>query len=221
MKSFVKKCYFTFSSNVCCTHLCFLKILNCNYVAFMQNGELITDVETIRRHYMLERFKLDLISTIPFDLIAYLVLPKSVSWLVVIEEGPRILKLLRLSQHFGTLDKILTAFLDRDIPLAPFQLVQFFSGIVLIAHWAACGFFVVARWRNNHAECYRLARSNQMKNWATASAECLWEGTWIKRQIVNFKLPVDSGVTWQHYLRSFYWALPTLTLVVIGDVVSL
>jgi hypothetical protein len=36
---------------------------------------------------------------------------------------------------------------------------------------------------------------------------------------MNGKLPVDGGKPWQQYIRAFNWALPTLVVVVIGDVV--
>ena len=36
---------------------------------------------------------------------------------------------------------------------------------------------------------------------------------------MNGKIPIDGGNVLQRYIRSFHWALPTLVVVVIGDVV--
>ena len=181
-------------------------ILNYQYVSYFQDGELVTDVTKIKRNYMLGRFKMDLISTFPFDIVALLLLPKEASWSIVVQDGLRLLKLLRLRRHFGTLDTIFSFLLDHHITLAPLRLAEFLSGVILIAHIAACGFFTFARWKHCQADC------------TAGSAEC-WEGTWIMRQIYNDKLPQDGGSVWQLYIRSLNWALPTLVVVVIGDVV--
>jgi len=96
--------------------------------------------------------------------------------------------------------------------LAGLRLVEFLSGVILIAHWAACGFFLIARLKSRQNDCLGVVERD-------ALAKCLWKGTWINKQIYDGKLPNDGGVTWQHYIRSFNWALPTLVVVVIGDVI--
>ncbi len=139
-------------------------ILNYRYVAFFHNGELVTDPSKIKRNYLLTRFKMDLISTFPFDVLALLVLPREESWSVIVQDGVRLFKLLRLRRHFGTLDTIFRFLLDHHITLAPLRLVEFLSGVILIAHIAACGFFAFARWK--YANC------------TAGSLDC-WDGTWI------------------------------------------
>ena len=59
----------------------------------------------------------------------------------------------------------------------------------------------------------------------TPYAACQWNGTWIKHQIESDLLPPDGGDAetasdsiW-HYIRALNWALPTLVVVVIGDVI--
>jgi len=181
-------------------------ILNYSYVAYFHDGELVTDTPKIKRNYMLTRFKMDLISTFPFDIVALLLLPKEASWSIIVQDGLRLLKLFRLRRHFGTLDTIFSFLLDHHITVAPLRLAEFLSGVILIAHIAACGFFTFARWKYSNADC------------TEGSSDC-WEGTWIMRQIYNGKLPKDGGSEWQLYIRSLNWALPTLVVVVIGDVV--
>ena len=108
-------------------------LLHFRYVAFIQDGKLVTDVDKIKHHYLSKRFKIDLISTFPFDLVAFLILPKR---FILVVEGLRVLKLIRLGRHFQTLEKIFRVLLDRGINLAPLRLIEFLSGVVLIAHWA-------------------------------------------------------------------------------------
>ena len=69
---------------------------------------------------------------------------------------------------------------------------------LVVAHWAACGFFAFARWKNDWSSC---ALADTMPNsspiivdWADAHTECLWSGTWIQRQIQNGKLPFIAGL---------------------------
>ncbi|KAL7540091.1 hypothetical protein ACHAXR_012578 [Thalassiosira sp. AJA248-18] len=191
-------------------------LLNYRFAAYIQDGELVTDIRKIKHNYAASRLKLDLISSLPLDLIAYFVLPEA----PIVGELLRVLKMIRLGRHFGTLDRVFGFLEDHNISLAGLRLVEFLSGVVLIAHWAACGFFFIARLKSSRANCSDIVRSDKNTNeWASALAECLWEGTWIDKQIHDGKLPVGGGETWQHYIRSFNWALPTLVVVVIGDVV--
>ena len=188
-------------------------LLNYRFISFIQDGELVTDPDKIQKNYMARRFKMDLISTLPLDLIAYF----AFSDVPIVGELLRTLKMIRLGRHFGNTVDALFGFLeDHKISLAPLRLVEFLSGVVLIAHWAACGFFFIARLNSSRNDCSHVVATDEN---ATELAECLWEGTWIYKQIYDGKLPADGGVTWQHYIRSFNWALPTLVVVVIGDVV--
>jgi len=188
--------------------------VNYRFVGFTQDGEVIVDVERIKRTYMLRRFKTDILSSFPLDLIAFLFLPRVTSLAIGLYIGDmlRVLKLLRFPRYFYVVEKVFAVLQDKNVPLAPLRMVEFFGGVILIAHLAACGFFSFARWNRNNSYC---ARSEGI-----LSLGCQWDGTWIKRQIYNGKLPVDGGEVWQQYIRSFNWALPTLVMVVIGDVVS-
>lgn len=190
---------------------------NYRFISFIQDGELVTDPEGIKHNYMTRRFKMDLISTLPFDLVAHFVVPET----PIIGEMLRVLKMMRLGRHFGTLEKVFGFLEDHNISLAGLRLVEFLSGVVLFAHWAACGFFLLARWESSRTDCSFIVDGSEYdtNEWAPALSECLWEGTWIHKQIRDGKLPIDGGATWQHYIRSFNWALPTLVVVVIGDVV--
>jgi hypothetical protein len=185
--------------------------VNYRFVAYSEDGEAIVEVDKIKRNYMARRFKMDIITSCPFDLVAYLLLPRMTSSIIRLDipDILRVLKLLRFPRYFVVIEKLFAVLQSKNISLAPFRLVEFFSGVILIAHLAACGFFAFARWNKNES-CLE----------SMSDVSCQWDGTWINRQIYNGKLPADGGEVWQQYIRSFNWALPTLVVVVIGDVVS-
>jgi len=192
-------------------------VLHFRFIAFIQNGKLVTDINKIKRHYKAHKLRLDLIAAVPLDTIARLVLPSRFANFV---DSLKLLKLIRLGRQFHTVDRLFRELLDRGFNLAPLRLVEFLSGVVLIAHWAGCGFYAVARWKNRYQECAGKESSGlEISKWASHHAECLWSDTWIERQIRKGKLPTSGGATLQLYIRSFNWALPTLVVVVIGDVV--
>ena len=56
---------------------------------------------------------------------------------------------------------------------------------------------------------------------ADAYTYCKWGRTWIQKQIEEGKLDMTGGTPMERYLRAFNWALPTLVVVVIGDVVPI
>ena len=110
-------------------------VLRYRFVSFEQGGELVTDPTRISRNYMANRFVLDFISTVPFDMAVYLMLPRE-PWALVLEESLRILKLIRLGRHFGTLESLFLYLHDHGVhSLALLKLVEFLSGVIMIAHW--------------------------------------------------------------------------------------
>ena len=188
-------------------------VQNYRFISYVHDGERVTDPKKIKHNYVTSRFKMDLVSTFPFDIIAHFLLPE----MPIVRNLLRTLKMFRLGRHFFALEKVFGFLEDHNISLAGLRLVEFLSGVVLIAHWAACGFYFLARWKSIHADCSDVITNSS--DTTNELAECLWGGTWIYKQIYHGKLPLDGGVTWQQYIRSFNWSLPTLVVVVIGDVV--
>ena len=112
-------------------------VLRYRFVSFEQGGELVTDPTRISRNYMANRFLIDFISTVPFDLVVHLLLPRE-PWALILEESLRILKLIRLGRHFGTLESLFLYLHDHGVhSLALLKLVEFLSGVIMIAHWCA------------------------------------------------------------------------------------
>ena len=192
--------------------------LNYCKFAFLRGGEFVDDIERVKSNYITNQFKLDFVSILPYDIIYYIIAGSRNSFTVMAcLRASKLFLIVRLPQ---LLSSIFTFLEDTNVNIASFRLVEFLSGVVLIAHWAACGFYAFARLKNDELTCLGLYNDSRISiTEGNEVAECLWKNTWIQRQIIYGKIPHDGGTVWQRYLRSFHWALPTLVVVVIGDVV--
>ncbi len=188
----------------------------CKFV-FLLEGEYVDDVERVKSRYVEKHFKIDCFSIFPYDIVCYFASPvKDSVMLMTSFRATRLLRILRIPQLLSDIFEVLE---DMEISFASLKLVEFFTGVIIIAHWAACGFYMFARWRNDASICAGLDDSEVIISWANEVTECYWNNTWIQKQIISGKIPYDGGKVWQRYIRSFNWALPTLVVVVIGDVV--
>ena len=191
--------------------------LSCCKFGFHREGELVLDYVQIKARYTTSRLKLDVLSIIPFDLVYTLIFSgngRAVE--AALCRLPKMLWIMRLPSVLNTIFRFLE---DIDTNLAPLKLVEFLSGVVLIAHWAGCGFYATARLVSDLQSCNLHVTNKEAISWSVELAQCRWKNTWIERQMENIKLPIDGGETMQRYLRAINWALPTLVVVVIGDVV--
>lgn len=188
----------------------------CKFV-FLLEGEFVDDIERVKSRYVENHLKLDLFSIFPYDTICYFISPVEENGILM--ASLRVSRLLRVARLPQLLSEIFDVLEDMDISFASLKLVEFLTGVIIIAHWAACGFYVFARLKNDESVCEGLDDSQVIISWANEITECYWRNTWIQRQIINGKIPHDGGQVWERYIRSFNWALPTLVVVVIGDVV--
>ncbi len=169
--------------------------------AFVKEGQLVVDHSEIWKHYSSRWFRRDVAAALPYELLALplLVLPPVYLRLgLAIARIPKLLRapeLLSLSSSLGHASRKL------KIPTIPVQLAQLLGGVILIAHWAACGMYMFARFKN------------------CGLRTCGWENTWVNLQIDNDYLPEDGGNVLSRYIRSLNWGMPTLVVVVIGDVI--
>ncbi|GMH89258.1 hypothetical protein TrVE_jg3161 [Triparma verrucosa] len=206
--------------------------LNMTEFSYVHQGELITDRDKVRANYLGPNgnFKADLVTMFPLDLFAvfFLNYPGSLMLCLAITRVP---KLMRLTRIMGTASDLTKALEDTNISLTPIQLFKLIAGVMLIAHWAACGLHAIANYHHSHEKCTNLVESNvTISNLSYPEyAEdafttdlytfCDWGRTWIQKQIDDEKLDEFGGSPMERYLRAFNWALPTLVVVVIGDVV--
>ncbi|GMH52088.1 hypothetical protein TL16_g01153, partial [Triparma laevis f. inornata] len=173
--------------------------LNMTEFSYVHQGELVTDRDKVRANYLGPNgnFKADLITMFPLDLFAVFFLGDPDSLLLCLAIT-RIPKLMRLTRIMGTASDLTKALEDTNL----------ITGVMLIAHWAACGLHAIANYHHSHEKC--------LKDLYTF---CDWGRTWIQKQIDDDKLDEFGGTPMERYLRAFNWALPTLVVVVIGDVV--
>eukprot|EP00814_Leptocylindrus_danicus_P018467 CAMPEP_0116042656 /NCGR_PEP_ID=MMETSP0321-20121206/25832_1 /TAXON_ID=163516 /ORGANISM="Leptocylindrus danicus var. danicus, Strain B650" /LENGTH=1504 /DNA_ID=CAMNT_0003523199 /DNA_START=812 /DNA_END=5322 /DNA_ORIENTATION=+ len=195
-------------------------ILTVSEFSYVYHGELVADKEHVMRHYIHGRFLLDMITACPYDLLCYYFLENDSQGLFALALL-RIPKLLRIGRAFETFSSISRSLEENHVRVAPIHLVGLLLGVCFVAHWAACGFFAFARWKHDQSLCYGLDEGESVEEWGNEYAQCMWINTWIEKQIINGKVPFDGGDVIQHYIRAFHWALPTLVVVVIGDVVPI
>ena len=209
--------------------------LNMNEFSYIHQGELVTDKDRVRKNYFLGNFKNDFVTMFPLDLVALAFINEPQN-MVLCLAVTRIPKLVRLSRVMGAMSDITKALEDTNISLAPIQLMKLILGVILIGHWAACGLHAFANYHHSDDECMESAEKYKTIANFTASLPddewaidtnftsdpygfCNWGRTWIQKQIADNKVDQDGGRDMERYLRAFNWALPTLVVVVIGDVV--
>jgi CRP-like cAMP-binding protein len=198
-----------------------------------KEGKLITDGDQIRQSYLKGGFRRDLIASFPFEIILLLLRLGGADlgdhWPVVMA-CTRLPKVYRTSKllELGRQLKISLAERFPQLPQTAMFLFQLLSGVVLVSHWAACGFITFARFKN-YERSFNCNTDDFEKTSAfdrdltmTARAQCIWQGTWISLQIEDGKLPAHGYAgpyaSGTQYVRGLNWALPTLVVVVIGDV---
>ncbi len=169
--------------------------------AFVKEGQLVVDRSEIWKNYSSKWLRRDLTSAFPYELLALplLLLPP-----VFMRLGlaiARIPKLLRAPELLSLHSSVGSASRKLRIPTIPVQLVQLLGGVIIVAHWAACGMYMFANLKN------------------CGLGTCGWEDTWVNLQIDNDYLPEDGGSLFSRYIRSLNWGMPTLVVVVIGDVI--
>ncbi len=169
--------------------------------AFVKEGQLVVDRSDIWKNYSSKWLRRDLASTFPYELFAIPLLLLPPVYMRLGLPIARIPKLLRAPELLSLISSVGHASRKLRIPTIPVQLTQLLGGVIIVAHWAACGMYMFARFKN------------------CGLGTCDWEGTWIDLQIDNDYLPEDGGNVLSRYIRPLNWGMPTLVVVVIGDVI--
>ena len=210
---------------------------------FLRAGEIVSSEEEIRANYRSSRERYyDFIAVIPFEVLLVFTLttpgikPTMISTLWAIARVPKLAMLYHFSARAASLDKFVKS---RGISpeCVTYKLVKLFALVLLVSHLFACVFYFVAIQNDG---CDDIGEENPVYSGddcplpslfyvnlsssvrtcgMTQRSACRWEGTWIELQMKWGLLPLDGGTEFHRYLRALNWAIPTLVVVVIGDVV--
>jgi CRP-like cAMP-binding protein len=183
------------------------------------------------------------------------------SLLLALLRLPKLLHCSKVTPLVRSLTQALYERFPHSINMTVLHLLQLLGGVLLVSHWAGCGFFALARYKNFSRACDEFASFSSSPatvpsddvllastdvsipeelssllngaEWfnpnrlASPQSQCIWENTWVLLQIEESKLSPNtvpdgpghsSGSSVSQYIRALNWALPTLVVVVIGDV---
>lgn len=193
--------------------------------SFLYEGIVHTQSDKIKEHYKKDklRYYADVFSCIPFDILAVISINSGAVSTTLIPLL-RIPKLFRTIHIVGLIDNLNQGVQQLHIikDISVMKLFELLGGVILVAHWAGCFFYLTSWVGMDRGKCNNLSKSmiigTELGQPMTQFAECIWKNTWIQKQIRDYLLPPDGGDIPSRYLRSLNWALPTLVVVVIGDV---
>lgn len=184
-------------------------ILAARVFGYVSNGRLVVDPRRIfQRHRQSGNLVSNLVVCAPYELLG--LAAGTPAWrraVVALARLPKMARLVRLN-HLMYSARTLFDPVEARVGNRTATLCRLLGAVFLISHIAACTFYLLARYR--------------AVNKTHVSLEERWRCTWIRAQIASKSLRLHSGFgvedQAEQYLRSLNWALPTLVVVVIGDV---
>jgi len=198
--------------------------------AYSDGGKVVQEKSAIIEHYLKTEAKRDALAMFPWEIFGMLISvfagegsSKSIVLGLAWSRIPKLIKVMDLKEIASVLERLLEE-LGMNRGNNGVKLVKLLVVVVIIGHFAACFFFLMAFQFNEPWEnC--VGKPNDDKNtssdlWGSEFSVCKWEGTWMQLQIEDEKIEGETDAP-SYYVRAFNWALPTLVVVVIGDVIPL
>ncbi len=141
-------------------------------------------------------FILDVIGALPYDifLIIFIIWFKNYNlvYIASLFRLPRLCRVSRVFQYLNSCEKWIEE-ISVTFVLSIMTVIKLFVGVLLLCHWFACIFYLMTEY---------------------ASYDTF---TWVDHQLLQDYL-ADHSSSLSYWLRSFYWAMPSILVVVIGDV---
>lgn len=170
---------------------------------FEEEGQIVMDPDHIhQRFWSNQHTKYNLIAFIPIDYLLLCIPGLSLQIVALI----RCLRLLSLSRFFKYTNWLQIKIQESNIAISTnlFYFIQLFVLLTLIAHWCGLLFFVIAKAVDDHS----------LFNGAGDS--------WITRDFSDIPGHEVDGLyefdPFVQYIRAFYWALSSMTVVCFGDI---
>lgn len=172
----------------------------------LSEGSLKTREEDIRKVFWEELPVDNLIGILPVDLLVVCFIHSKYD-LAYILSLLRLIKVFLIPKIFKCMKSVDEIFERIRIPYVVTRVCRLLSTIVLVGHWAACGFYLFSK-----------ANYGNPCDQSQYEFNCKFRDTWVESQIMTNKLPLNGGTDWMRYLRALNWAIPTLTMEVIDDI---
>jgi CRP-like cAMP-binding protein len=198
-------------------------VLRYNFFAVRSAGKMLTDKKKVSSHYRQGRFRSHVISSMPIELIFIPLALSSGRDVPMTMALCRILKLVRVRDTLSLarrFDRATEELFQGFFRANTVKLVKLLVAVLLVSHVAGCMFYGMATFLKpgGYVDCSSKNSSFLLPNAMSPQSFCEWGKTWVGLQITENLLPTDGGDALTHYIRSVNWALPTLVVVVIGDV---
>jgi len=175
------------------------------FTGFTALGKVVLDPYSIAREYLGSWFALDVLASIPFDLIATALSDAATSSSTAAYRSTkfvRITKLFRLVKLFRMLrlNRILNR-LERKLSIkyGLWQVIKFAFVVLCLAHWMACSWYLVHILQN---------KGDGGSTWVEVLA-----------RDNNYGASLDSQGRWTQYVTCVYWAITTMTTIGYGDII--
>ena len=218
--------------------------------AFIEDDNVVSSEEEIKARYRASgAVWRDLITALPLDLVAVAGLLSAESansaerdkWLMLVAllRLPKLLHLSRGSALVRPADLAMDNSRHRGHSVA-YVLFKLTVMVLAVAHWGGCGYYLTARyWRPDGVPSFEdccaqyvgeggegaanatLTLAAQAESDLALAQLCEYSGTWVQSYVLRGLLPYDCGTLFERYVRVMEWALPTLMVVVIGDLTPL
>jgi CRP-like cAMP-binding protein len=186
--------------------------LHAQRYALYRGGHMLTNPHDIWSVYVRERLWMDVMAFLPYDLLVLIFLGRVSSgyfyFIRALLRIPKIFKVSVFPWYYGQVERMVTYF---KINYIAFKILELTLLILVIAHWVACGWYILAM-KQHEKRCRDKPD--------TGGLLCKFIGTWVEQQYVSLKLPADGGDQWTRFVRAINFAIPTLTSESIVDIFS-